>query len=294
MSELLEAAAQVVGAPAELVQRSAEARAGADGVPVEEVLAAWAGGGAVSASAPVAPSPAPVAPSPAPVAPAAPVAPSPAPVAPSPAPVAPSPAPVAPAAPVAPSPAPVAPAAAPSPAAPPSAARPTVVSTQVAAGPPPVLTGRVDRPYRYLFGAAALLILCLGVTLVVPAFSGTGRGALHSEIPYTAAALRGQEIYLSEGCAGCHTQMVRPIVADAQLAAVAGVGGVTLSDTNQVIGRQRYGPDLANVGNRMSPEDIGAVLSGEGGHLSYGGSWMDSLVAYLSESQVLTQGGSDE
>ena len=44
MSELLEAAAQVVGAPPELVQRSAEARADADGVPVEEVLAAWAGG----------------------------------------------------------------------------------------------------------------------------------------------------------------------------------------------------------------------------------------------------------
>ncbi len=272
MSELLEAAAQVVGAPPELVQRSAEARADADGVPVEEVLAAWAGGGAVPASAPVAPSP------------PAPVAASPAPVAASPAPAAvPSPTPV-----------PVAPAAPPSPARPVAPARPTVVSTEVAAGPPPVLTGRVDRPFRYLFGAAALLILCLGVTLVVPAFSGTGRGALHSEIPYTAAALRGQEIYLSEGCAGCHTQMVRPIVADAQLAAVAGVGGVTLSDTNQVIGRQRYGPDLANVGNRMSPEDMEALLSGEGGHLSYGGSWMDSLVAYLSESQVLTEGGSDE
>ena len=277
MSELLEAAAQVVGAPPELVQRSAEARADADGVPVEEVLAAWAGGGAVPASAPVAPSPAPVAPSPAPVAAAAPAAASPAPAA------VPSPTPV-----------PAAPAAPPSPARPVAPARPTVVSTEVAAGPPPVLTGRVDRPFRYLFGAAALLILCLGVTLVVPAFSGTGRGAFHSEIPYTAAALRGQEIYLSEGCAGCHTQMVRPIVADAQLAAVAGVGGVTLSDTNQVIGRQRYGPDLANVGNRMSPEDMEALLSGEGGHLSYGGSWMDSLVAYLSESQVLTEGGSDE
>ena len=278
MSELLEAAAQVVGAPPELVQRSAEARADADGVPVEEVLAAWAGGGAVPASAPAAPSPpAPVAPSPAPVAAAAPVAASPAPAA------VPSPTPV-----------PAAPAAPPSPARPVAPVRPTVVSTEVAAGPPPVLTGRVDRPFRYLFGAAALLILCLGVTLVVPAFSGTGRGALHSEIPYTAAALRGQEIYLSEGCAGCHTQMVRPIVADAQLAAVAGVGGVTLSDTNQVIGRQRYGPDLANVGNRMSPEDMEALLSGEEGHLSYGGSWMDSLVAYLSESQVLTEGGSDE
>ena len=179
MSELLEAAAQVGGAPAELVQRSAEARADADGVPVEEVLAAWAGGGAVPASAPVAPSP------PAPVAAAAPVAASPAPAAvPSPTPVPAAPTPVPASAPVAPSP--------------PLPARPTVVSTEVAAGPPPVLTGRVDRPYRYLFGAAALLILCLGVTLVVPAFSGTGRGALHSEIPYTAAALRGQEIYLRD------------------------------------------------------------------------------------------------
>ena len=129
---------------------------------------------------------------------------------------------------------------------------------------------------------------------MLPAFSGTGRGAVHSEIPYTATALRGQEIYLAEGCAGCHTQMVRPVVADAQLAALAGVGGVTLSDTNQVIGRQRYGPDLANVGNRMSPEEIEAVLSGDGGHLSYGGGWMDSLVAYLSESRVLTGSGPDE
>jgi len=164
----------------------------------------------------------------------------------------------------------------------------------MAEGPPPVLTGRVDRPFRYLFGATTLLVLCLVVTLVLPAFSGTDRGAVHSEIPFTATALRGQEIYLAEGCAGCHTQVVRPVVADAQLAALAGLGGVTLSDTNQVIGRQRYGPDLANVGSRMAPEEIEAVLSGDRGHLTYGGAWMDSLVAYLSESRVLIESGSDE
>ncbi|MDE0600663.1 MAG: cbb3-type cytochrome c oxidase subunit II, partial [bacterium] len=195
-----------------------------------------------------------------------------------------------------PAPSPVAAAAsaptAPAPAAP--AAPVSPAATVMADGPPPVLTGRVDRPFRYLLGAAALLVLCLVVTLVLPAFSGTGRGAVHSEIPYTATALRGQEVYLVEGCAGCHTQMVRPVVADAQLAALAGVGGVTLSDTNQVIGRQRYGPDLASVGNRMSPEEIEEVLSGGGGHLTYGGAWMDSLVAYLSESRVLTGSGPDE
>ncbi|MCY3562900.1 MAG: HpaF protein, partial [bacterium] len=52
MSEFLESAAQVVGAPAELVQRSAEARAAADGVSVDEVLQAWAGGGSAPAPSP--------------------------------------------------------------------------------------------------------------------------------------------------------------------------------------------------------------------------------------------------
>ena len=147
----------------------------------------------------------------------------------------------------------------------------------------------MDRPFRYFFGAAVLLVLCLVVTVVLPTLSGTGRGALHSEIPFTDAALSGQGEYLAEGCAGCHTQMVRPIVADAQLAAAAGVGGITLSDTNQVIGRQRYGPDLANVGNRMNHEEIEGVLSGEGGHVLYRGGSMDDLVAYLAESRVLTE-----
>ena len=97
MSENLARAAEAMGAPEILVQRSAEARSSASGVPVEEILAAWAGGGsAPSASTAPAPSPAPAAPSPAP-APAAPVpaaAPVP-PAAPSPTP-SPAPAPAAP------------------------------------------------------------------------------------------------------------------------------------------------------------------------------------------------------
>jgi cbb3-type cytochrome oxidase cytochrome c subunit len=147
----------------------------------------------------------------------------------------------------------------------------------------------VDHPFRYFFGGGALLILCLVVTLVLPTFAGTGRGAIHSEIDFTAEALDGQDEYLAQGCAACHTQLVRPIVADAQLAAAAGVGGITLPDTNQVLGRQRYGPDLANVGSRMTPEAIGAVLSGEGGHILYRGGDLDALVAYLVESRVLSE-----
>ncbi len=45
-NDLLAAAAEAMGVPAAMVQRSAEARANADGISVDEVLGAWAGGAA--------------------------------------------------------------------------------------------------------------------------------------------------------------------------------------------------------------------------------------------------------
>ncbi len=65
---LLEAAAQAKGIPLSLVERSAQARADADGVPVEEVMRGWvieaglAAAGAVVEAAPPAPAPEPAQP----------------------------------------------------------------------------------------------------------------------------------------------------------------------------------------------------------------------------------------
>jgi hypothetical protein len=67
MEELLAAAAEAMNSPASMVERSATARAQADGVSVEDVLRAWSGGGEIVASAPVAAAPEPVAAEPAPV-----------------------------------------------------------------------------------------------------------------------------------------------------------------------------------------------------------------------------------
>ena len=53
MSELLSKVAEILKAPEELVQRSAEARAEASGKSVDEVLQSWAGGEAIESSAPV-------------------------------------------------------------------------------------------------------------------------------------------------------------------------------------------------------------------------------------------------
>ena len=52
VSDLVNKVAELLNAPVDLVQRSAEARAQASGKSVEEVLSSWAGGESVAASAP--------------------------------------------------------------------------------------------------------------------------------------------------------------------------------------------------------------------------------------------------
>ena len=52
MSELVNKVAEILNAPVDLVQRSAEARAAASGVSVDDVLSSWAGGESVASSAP--------------------------------------------------------------------------------------------------------------------------------------------------------------------------------------------------------------------------------------------------
>ena len=54
MSDLVNKVAEILNAPVDLVQRSAEARAAASGVSVDDVLSSWAGGESV---APCSPSP---------------------------------------------------------------------------------------------------------------------------------------------------------------------------------------------------------------------------------------------
>ena len=52
MSDLVNKVAEILNAPVDLVQRSAEARAAASGISVDDVLSSWAGGESVAASAP--------------------------------------------------------------------------------------------------------------------------------------------------------------------------------------------------------------------------------------------------
>lgn len=248
MSDRLSAAAAALGIPESLVQRSAAARAAETGSSADEILAAWAGGEAAPAPAPEAedvPEPA-----------------------------------------TADEPTAAEPAAQPSTPeivieTPPARAEPPV---PVAAGPykPPVLVGVKDNPMIILAAAVGLFAVIFLVGFVGASFQGEAPGARSSEIAYSAQALDGRAVYRSLNCGSCHTQMVRPVIAD------VGLGGVTVHDTNQVIGTRRFGPDLSNVGTRLTASQLDAVVAGLGEHPAFSLSAEDvsALVAYLAESQT--------
>jgi mono/diheme cytochrome c family protein/uncharacterized membrane protein (GlpM family) len=70
--------------------------------------------------------------------------------------------------------------------------------------------------------------------------------------PAGDAVARGRQIYLSEGCIHCHTQYVRPGVADEMIWGPFHKTGDVLGGKPVLIGNRRQGPDLLNVGARRS------------------------------------------
>lgn len=247
----LSSAAEALGLPEALVQRSAEARAAETGASVDEILTQWAGG--ETAPAPAA------APESEPAEPAEETSPA----------EAPADEPAEPAAPEVVIETPGEAASAPTPATAP-------------AGPykPPVLVGVSDNPMTVLAGVVSLFLIVVLVGLVGPSVPTDAPGARTSAVDYSEEALHGQEVFAVTGCAACHTQMVRPVVAD------VGLGPVTLNDTNQILGTRRFGPDLSDVGTRVTASQIEAIVNGLGEHPAHslGAEDLASLVAYVSES----------
>ncbi|GAB2914755.1 cytochrome-c oxidase, cbb3-type subunit II [Rheinheimera gaetbuli] len=73
-------------------------------------------------------------------------------------------------------------------------------------------------------------------------------------VPYTALQLEGRDIYIREGCVGCHSQMIRPFRAEVERYGHYSVAGESVWDHPFLWGSKRTGPDLARVGQRYSDD----------------------------------------
>ncbi|GIX33108.1 MAG: cbb3-type cytochrome c oxidase subunit II [Lysobacterales bacterium] len=72
--------------------------------------------------------------------------------------------------------------------------------------------------------------------------------------PYPALELAGRDIYVREGCYGCHSQMVRTLRFETERYGAFSVAGESVYDHPFQWGSKRTGPDLARIGGRYSDE----------------------------------------
>ena len=72
--------------------------------------------------------------------------------------------------------------------------------------------------------------------------------------PYSALRLAGRDVYISEGCYNCHSQMIRPFRSETERYGHFTTAGETVYDRPFQFGSKRTGPDLARVGGRYSDD----------------------------------------
>ena len=105
---------------------------------------------------------------------------------------------------------------------------------------------------------ALVMILAVsigGLTQIVPLFfQDVTNEPVDGLKPYTALQLEGRDIYIREGCVGCHSQMIRPFRAETERYGHYSVAGEFVYDHPFQWGSKRTGPDLQRVGGRYSDE----------------------------------------
>ena len=94
-----------------------------------------------------------------------------------------------------------------------------------------------------------------GLVQIVPLFfQDVTNTPVEGMKPYTALELEGRDIYIREGCVGCHSQMIRPFRAETERYGHYSVAGESVWDHPFLWGSKRTGPDLARVGGRYSDD----------------------------------------
>lgn len=71
---------------------------------------------------------------------------------------------------------------------------------------------------------------------------------------YTPLELLGRDIYIREGCSVCHSQQIRPLVAEVKRYGPYSRAGEFVYDRPFLWGSKRTGPDLQRVGGKYSDD----------------------------------------
>ncbi len=107
----------------------------------------------------------------------------------------------------------------------------------------------MDNRFNYYIAGlfvALIFLTIIFVTAILPATTFQPEASAAATV-YTPKELRGREVYRREGCVYCHTQFVR--YQDREMGEMVAAGDY-VHETPHLLGTERTGPDLSNIGGK--------------------------------------------
>lgn len=114
----------------------------------------------------------------------------------------------------------------------------------------------IEKNISILIILSILVVSFAGLVQIVPLFfqHSTTQPANAGVKPLNALQLVGRDVFIKEGCFGCHSQQVRVLASDVQRYGPYSVAGESVYEYPFLWGSRRMGPDLARVGGRYSDD----------------------------------------
>ncbi len=121
------------------------------------------------------------------------------------------------------------------------------------------------KEHKNLVLTAGVVFVALSILIaIIPAFQMQKTEPIPDEKPLTANEREGLHVYVSENCMACHTQQVRNIEMDKMWGSRPSIPSDYFYSKKRldvwrqspsVLGSERTGPDLTNIGVRQPSED---------------------------------------
>jgi cytochrome c oxidase cbb3-type subunit I/II len=108
------------------------------------------------------------------------------------------------------------------------------------------------RPIQFTV-LSLVAILIGGIIQIIPTIVVKSNiPTIASVKPYSPMELEGRDLYIREGCVGCHSQMIRPFRSEVERYGEYSKGGEYVYDHPFLWGSKRTGPDLHRVGAKYN------------------------------------------
>lgn len=107
-----------------------------------------------------------------------------------------------------------------------------------------------SRPLQFTV-ISLVVVLIGGLIEIIPTFAVKSNvPTIPSVKPYTPLELQGRDLYIREGCLGCHSQLVRPFRSETERYGEYSKAGEYVYDHPFMWGSKRTGPDLMREGKK--------------------------------------------